>query len=622
MSQSRLFFCSGVDPKPSILKRHNGELTVKLDALGSSPNVNIRFEDVSKILLRHLSDRLTDLLEIASYVYAGDTATIRGTGWDSGGSVESWKREMTFFIPVRDLAFWSEPDIKEMLVEVLSFLSDDSYEFVFSKLTSDRSKQEYLQFAELEEWPFTGTNRIVMFSGGLDSLAGAVETAAEGGQLVLVSHRSVATMEKRQRELFERMKVLYSPRMIRIPVWINKAAKLGREYSQRTRSFLFGSLGAIVAESMKSEGVRFFENGIVSMNLPIADEAIRARASRTTHPHSLDLLSKLFSRVLDRKLIVDNPYLFKTKSEVVSILREQSASELISYSCSCAHSWFKSRTQWHCGTCSQCIDRRIAVLSARVEAYDPETDYVSDVFIGPRKEGYERNMASNYARHSLELNRMSETEFATTFNMELSRAIFPFQDRNEAARKLIDLHKLHGKVVSDVVTLEITRNAAALAAGSIEPTSMLRLIVGGKHIESPWKAFADRIVELLLSGLPAACRTHKPKNELHLQEISDGILRANNDDLIREYPFMRWASSLTKPDWSHKELNLWIELKYVRNRKQINSITEAIAADITKYSDSLKKTLFVVYDPDHQIIDRNSFIHDVQKHLGNYIAII
>jgi integrase len=41
-----------------------------------------------------------------------------------------------------------------------------------------------------------------MFSGGLDSVAGAVETANTGGHVVLVSHRSVSTASARQKKLF------------------------------------------------------------------------------------------------------------------------------------------------------------------------------------------------------------------------------------------------------------------------------------------------------------------------------------------------------------------------------------------------------------------------------------
>lgn len=118
-----------------------------------------------------------------------------------------------------------------------------------------------------------------MFSGGLDSLAGVVEMARAGANLVLVSHRPVSTLDARQKRLFRELQKQFPGQLIHIPVWINKAQSFGRESTQRTRSFLFSALGTLVAQSVRARGLRFYENGVVSLNLPIAQEALRARAS-------------------------------------------------------------------------------------------------------------------------------------------------------------------------------------------------------------------------------------------------------------------------------------------------------------------------------------------------------
>ena len=108
--------------------------------------------------------------------------------------------------------------------------------------------------------------------------------------------------------------------MIHVPVWINKDKGKSKEHTQRTRSFLYSALGSIVADSVKAHGVRFFENGIVSLNLPVADEVLRSRASRTTHPWALDQFSLLYSLILGRTFVVDNPFEFMTKTEVVQVI--------------------------------------------------------------------------------------------------------------------------------------------------------------------------------------------------------------------------------------------------------------------------------------------------------------
>jgi hypothetical protein len=461
-----------------------------------------------------------------------------------------------------------------------------------------------------------------MFSGGLDSLAGAVASARQGENLVLVSHRSVGTLDKRQRELFKQLKLTYPNPMLHIPVWINKDANLGREHTQRTRSFLYSALGTVVAESLRAGGVRFFENGVVSLNLPIADEALRARASRTTHPLALNLLEQLYCLITEREFVLDNPFLFETKADIVRIIADSGGEQLIPYTCSCAHSMFQSKNQWHCGSCSQCIDRRIAIMAAGQQHNDPEFDYVSDVFTGDRKQGYEQNVAVDYVRHAIELHRMDSVHISTVFNLELSRAARTFSDRREAVRMLIDLHKRHGEEVFSVLIQQIENNARHLVNGDLPQHSMLGLIAGSEHLTSTWKRFAGKVIAILQTGVPIACQSEKPANEPRLQQICDGILSTHESDLIREFPFMRWSSSSTKPDWSSEIFNLWIELKYVRDKKDIREITEAIAADITKYGDNQRYVLFAVYDPYHLIANEDIFSEPIRTRPTMDIAFI
>lgn len=307
MIEPRLFLCSGV--RPTAGARHDERMVVRLDSIGPQANVNVRLEDVARALLRQLRPRLVDFLEIAAYVFSADTATPRGTQWRDGQSTEPWGRDLRFVIPVRDPAFWCEPDVIRLLVDALTFLADDRFSFEFVPLHEDRPTQGYLDFGtEWDDWPFATADRVLMFSGGLDSLAGAVETASAGNNLVLVSHRSVHTINKRQRQLFHELRDTFpAVQMIHVPVWVNKESDLGKESTQRTRSFLFAALGTVIAESIGASGVRFFENGVVSLNLPVADEILRARASRTTHPQSLHLLTALCKRVVGREFAIDKP---------------------------------------------------------------------------------------------------------------------------------------------------------------------------------------------------------------------------------------------------------------------------------------------------------------------------
>jgi len=498
-----------------------GRHLVKLDSVGPKANVNIRFENVAKIFRHDLSTRLVDFLEIASYVFSADCATRRGTDWTDDDSTEPWGRDFAFVIPVREPDFWGTAKITDVIEEVLGFLSNDRYSFTFVPLERDRAEQQpYFEFGDLRNWPFHSPERVLMFSGGLDSLAGAVETATGGGRLVLVSHRPVSTLDSRQKKLFTELQKQFPDQLVHIPVWINKAESFGREPTQRTRSFLYSALGTLVAQSVEAGGVRFYENGVVSLNLPIAEEALRARASRTTHPLGLHLLSSLCAAVTERDFIVDNPYLFKTKTEVVASLATHQAAHLIAHTCSCSHSMFQSKTQRHCGRCSQCIDRRFATMGASLLAHDSEKDYVSDVFVGPRNGPLERAIAVDYTRHGIELDRRSENELAAIFNAEIGRAVRYEAKCGEAAQKIISMHKRHGEVVTRVLEQKVTENAAKLIRGTLDDTSLLALAIGEEHLRQQFH-------------LPAEASIRGPAKPVSSVELSATL--ANIDQAMKAF---------------------------------------------------------------------------------------
>jgi 7-cyano-7-deazaguanine synthase in queuosine biosynthesis len=549
MSRPRLFICNGAGvPENDPLL--NGRHVVNLATRGRNANVNLKIEDVANVFNQHLTRRLEDLLEIATFVYVGDSATERRGVWQAGESQEPWERDFTFVIPVRDLAFWSQTAVNELLCDTLDFLSDDRYKFEFRPMPSRIARQQYFDVGDNPDWPFYAADRVIMFSGGLDSLTGAVQTAAAGQNLILVSHRPVTTQGARQRELYEQLRRAFpSVQMIHIPVEVNKNQNLKGDYYQRTRSFLFSSLGTVVASSMRAGGVRFFENGVVSLNFPVASETVGARASRTTHPLALHNFSKLYEMVLERPIAIDNPFIHLTKAEVLGELARHGRQDLISYTCSCAHQGYgQTRLSLHCGTCSQCIDRRFAVLAACLEDHDPAIDYRTDVFCGQRNEGYEQNMAVNYVRHATALNEMTAEQIAATFNMELSRAVRFAESRREEANRFIEMYKRHASGVCEVLAERIRQVADQYVTGSLPATSLLRLVTNGEHQRPSWERLADRISDILRAGVPVACQKDKPKTEPKLQMICDGLLRAAGAELQREYPYVKWGWGATKPD--------------------------------------------------------------------------
>jgi hypothetical protein len=77
MTKPRLLLCGGATAAQAP-KSWRDSQEIILNASGRDPNVNIRIEDVVRSFAKQVSPRLWDLLEIATYVYAADTAAPRG----------------------------------------------------------------------------------------------------------------------------------------------------------------------------------------------------------------------------------------------------------------------------------------------------------------------------------------------------------------------------------------------------------------------------------------------------------------------------------------------------------------------------------------------------------------
>src|SRR5438067_497863 len=112
-------------------------------------------------------------------------------GGDKMGQLgKDWRRRFRFVIPVRLPNVWSSTLICSVLADTLSFLSDDFYLFEFEQLHEPPEFQRYLDLDGAEPHGFRA-DEVVLFSGGLDSLAGTVsELVGDARRIALVSHGS------------------------------------------------------------------------------------------------------------------------------------------------------------------------------------------------------------------------------------------------------------------------------------------------------------------------------------------------------------------------------------------------------------------------------------------------
>jgi hypothetical protein len=92
LSNEHLVVCGG-----ATAHERGGTARLDLNLHGPSANVRLEIEDISRRLLANISDVHADLLEIASYIYAADSAIPRGGKTDSQLGAR-WRRKLGFVI--------------------------------------------------------------------------------------------------------------------------------------------------------------------------------------------------------------------------------------------------------------------------------------------------------------------------------------------------------------------------------------------------------------------------------------------------------------------------------------------------------------------------------------------
>jgi hypothetical protein len=118
VATERIVYCGGVAPA-SAVSATDGPLVLNLWEQNGPANIWPGMENIRQGLWKNVSRRFEDLLEIATYVYAADQATVRGEkDVDTFGA--SWRRNFEFHLPVREADFWNSSEVKRALSETLS----------------------------------------------------------------------------------------------------------------------------------------------------------------------------------------------------------------------------------------------------------------------------------------------------------------------------------------------------------------------------------------------------------------------------------------------------------------------------------------------------------------------
>lgn len=464
--------CGGLSPPKA-----SSDYLLELDTCPNAPvqrRVQLSLETLTERLLDDIPPALEDAIHIAAYVFAADRLAPRGSN-QMARMGDDWRRNFRFKIPVRRSDIWRRHEIRDRLVQALEFLSEDNFTFDFEDGNPGARLTGCLGFNEPHAHKVKPDD-VILFSGGLDSLAGAVEQiVGNGRQAVLVTHKSSTNLAKRQDRLVDALKAkVGTSRIFYAPVWVRKGDPI--EFTQRTRSFLFVTLGVALSQMFQRDTVEFFENGITTFNLPIAEHVLGSRASRTTHPRVLKNFGELFSLLAEREIKIENRYLWRTKVEVVEALRTHACHKLISETTSCANVRNLAMTTKQCGVCSQCIERRIAILATGLGDVEPPEAYAIDLFTGGHSRVEDITMVEQHLLRAQRLAAMSEAAFLSS-NGGIFRALSCLPGRpSENASKIYDLHRRYGQEVLRVVDAELKKHASFEAAQNVAPTSLIAMV--------------------------------------------------------------------------------------------------------------------------------------------------
>lgn len=417
---------------------------------GKVRGLSLRIGQLSRRLVTALPDIAIDLIELAALVYAIDSSVSRGGLVDRQMGAK-WHRRFRVEVPVRKLAEWSDPVLKQELEETLMFVSGDRFEFTFVQMNTQRSGSTgYFNFGEESSW---SPDSVLMFSGGLDSYAGALEEIIDRKHKVaLISHFSATKIAAIQRALQKHMADKLEPNMLRhIPMRVQLLGGTNAEGTHRARSFLFAALGMATSVAFGKDRVSFYENDVVSLNLPPVGNVLGTRATRTTHQQTLQRFQKLFSRIFSLSLRVDNPFFWRTKTDVVQTIARLGMADQIAFTRSCADVHNQTKQHPHCGRCSQCIDRRFAILAAGLETYDPGEAYRVALMTGSRTRVQDKEAALSYVRCGFGYEMMTEADLVTHYPSILNAVDCLGEPPDTALQRLVGLLQRHGRSVATVM---------------------------------------------------------------------------------------------------------------------------------------------------------------------------
>jgi 7-cyano-7-deazaguanine synthase in queuosine biosynthesis len=365
-----------------------------------------------------------DLLRVMAAVLEADRLSPRRLR--QGKRLErdlAWQRQLSLRIAVESPDRWAQAI--PQLARLLSFMTDDAWHFEFDGFVKNHREQQLLPFESAE-----GTTEVALFSGGLDSVAGLLARhKLRDGTFLAVSACGNDVRGAAQRGALDTLRSLgVNVNWLKLDHQLRGTGRprSGMESSQRSRGLLFLAMGATAASQLEIPSFSTFETGVGCINLPTSAAQVGAQGTRAMHPRTLSLFNHLVAAVLDKPVRVIAPFFLHTKGELCRLAAsELPALAAIAMSCDEGEG-HKQDPMLHCGLCTSCLFRRIAL---RAGGAAPDLTTYRDV--STKRHGvYEVNAFENHAARLLKCRAFEDlleldpdVRFATQYSFtELSSA--------------------------------------------------------------------------------------------------------------------------------------------------------------------------------------------------------
>lgn len=316
-----------------------------------------------------------DFLTIALAITAADEFVSRDD------AAHGFARDISLKVSLAKPEVWSAQ--ASSVERLLTFLSGDNWnlEFTPDGLTPP-SKEKRRRFKITTDMEYI--ERVCLFSGGLDSLIGAINSLSKDPQKTLLVSRASPGDQKYQNFLLHHLE---SPKHLGVNDSLTRPRNIewDKEGSTRTRSILFLAMAACcasaVASRQKTSKVDLLipENGFIALNPPMTRRRRGPLSTRTAHPYYLSSLQHVFDAV-GIPAEIKNPHRFQTKGEMILACADQQLiKKLAAHTISCGK--WKRRGQ-QCGKCVPCLIRRSSMFAASLSEPNSLYEYFDLTQIG------------------------------------------------------------------------------------------------------------------------------------------------------------------------------------------------------------------------------------------------